>query len=242
MALQMLALGFVIGITAMQAMHGLFSGMIMVMCSIVAAVVALGFFEPLNDFASQYIKHPNYAAPGVLVASFLLTLIILRLVADSLLRGNIRLPRYLDLGGSIACGFVSAQIVVGILMMGLLMLPLGERDLYQAYGDLRPDLIPSKSYARYALKEARQLVRNRFGENGGTNQIRYLFGNAPHLRVAEYRRAGQPGRSSRVLYDPRRWRNPSAILSLLLVEPIEHFADVPADDEDGPPSTQLGKE
>lgn len=127
MALQLLAFGFVIGITAMQAMHGLFSGMIMVMCSIVAAVVALGFFEPLNDFASQYIKHPNYAAPGVLVASFLLTLIILRLAADSLLRGNIRLPRYLDLGGSIACGFVSAQIVTGILMMGLLMLPLGER-------------------------------------------------------------------------------------------------------------------
>ena len=122
------------------------------------------------------------------------------------------------------------------------LVPLGARDLHRAFVGSRFDLFSSESRARDALKEARRSVRNGAGKNGGTNQIRYLFGNAPHLRVAEYRRAGQRGRPSRVLYDARRWRNPSAILSILLVEPIEHFEDVPAADEDGLPSTQLGKE
>lgn len=133
MALQILALAFVIGITAMQSIYGLFSGMIMVFCSIVAAVAALGFFEPLVGLASNYI-HPSYAAPGALVVVFILTLVILRVLADNLIRGNIRLPKYVDTGGAAVCGFISAQICVGILMMGMLLLPLGERTMmYSAY-------------------------------------------------------------------------------------------------------------
>ncbi len=133
MILQIFALAFVIGITAMQSMHGLFSGMIMVFCSIVAAVAALGFFEPLVGLASNHI-HPSYAAPGALVVVFILTLVILRVLADNLIRGNIRLPKYVDMGGAAVCGFISAQICVGMLMMGMLLLPMGGRAMmYSAY-------------------------------------------------------------------------------------------------------------
>lgn len=122
------------------------------------------------------------------------------------------------------------------------LVPLGARDLHRAYLDHPLNLFPSEGSARDVLKKARRSVRNGVGENGGTNQIRYLFGIAPHLRVAEYRRAGQRGRPSRVLYDIRRCRNPSAELSLLLREPVKKFKDVPAADEGDPSSAHRGKE
>jgi hypothetical protein len=117
------------------------------------------------------------------------------------------------------------------------LLPLGPGDLYRVSVASSLDLFSSESRARDALKKVRGSVGNGAGDNGGTNQIRYLFGIYPHLRVAKYRHAGQRGRSSQVLYDARRHTDPCAILSKLLNERIEHFEDVPEVTKNDPPST-----
>jgi hypothetical protein len=122
------------------------------------------------------------------------------------------------------------------------ILPLGPRDLYRAFEGSELNLFSSEDSARDALKIARQLARDIAAVNGGTNQIKYIFDIHPHLHVAEYRRAGQPGRISKVLYDVRRRQNARDILSILLIEPIEYFEDVADVDEDEPSSTQLNKE
>lgn len=130
MVLQLFALAFVIGITFLQSLYGLFSGIIMVVCSIIAAVVAIGSFEAVTEsLTTQFVSHPSYAASGTLVVIFILTLLILRLAADNLIRGSVRLPKYVDVAGGAACGFVSAQLCVGVLMMGVFMLPLGNQVL-----------------------------------------------------------------------------------------------------------------
>ncbi len=124
MVLNLFALAFTLGITIMQSVYGLFSGMIMAVCSIVSAVVAFAFFEPLNDWASTFV-HPNYSAPGCFVLLFIVTLIVLRVAFDNLIRGNVRVPAIADWAGGAFCGFISAMLCVGVLMLGLQMLPMG---------------------------------------------------------------------------------------------------------------------
>ena len=97
------------------------------------------------------------------------------------------------------------------------MLPCGARDLHRAF----PDLWPSEASARDAIRRCL---------NGGANQIKSLFDVPPHLSVAHYRRAGQPGRSSRVIFDPDRHDDPRGALERLLIESIVDFQGGPHDD------------
>lgn len=152
MVLQIFALAFVIGIVLLQSLYGLFSGLIMVVCSIIAAVVAIGSFEAITEsLTTQFVSHPSYAASGTLVVVFILTLLILRLAADNLIRGNVRLPKYVDVSGGAACGFISAQLCVGVLMMGVFMLPLGNQVLlYKRYVTVIPASDSEKAEIRRA--------------------------------------------------------------------------------------------
>lgn len=128
MVFQIFALAFVLGVAGMQSIFGLFSGMIMAFSCIVAACVALGSFEALNNIAIEYV-HPSYSAAASLIVLFVVTLVILRALGDNLIRGNVRVPPYVDWGGGGVLGFVIAQICVGILALGIQMLPMGDRIL-----------------------------------------------------------------------------------------------------------------
>jgi hypothetical protein len=118
---------FVLGITFMHSIFGLFSGLINLVCAIAAMVVAFAFFGVLSAFATAQFLHPSYTLPVCFVLLFFLTHLILRLAADNLIRGNVRLPMYLDWGGAAFCGFVIAMITVGMTVLGFLMLPWGGR-------------------------------------------------------------------------------------------------------------------
>lgn len=142
MALNIFAILFVLGITFMHSLFGLFSGVINVMCAITAAAVAFGFFEVVNDLLTKQGFHPSYTLPVSFVCLFFITHLVLRLAADNLIRGNVRLPRMMDVVGGAACGFVIAQITVGIAVLGLLMLPFGGRAMmferYSRASDKKP--------------------------------------------------------------------------------------------------------
>ncbi|MCK4343045.1 MAG: CvpA family protein, partial [Phycisphaerae bacterium] len=128
MILNIFATLFVLGITFIHSIFGFFSGIINVFCCIVALAVAFGFAEPVNDLLTGTAHlHPGYTEPFTLVLLFVITLLVLRLLADNLIRGNVRVPMYVDWGGGAVCGFVIAQICVGVAVLGFLMLPLGGR-------------------------------------------------------------------------------------------------------------------
>ena len=129
------ALVLVLGITFLHSMFGFYSGLVNVFCSVTALAVGFGYFETLTDFVSSQIDWPTaYIEPASLIVLFALTLVVLRTLADQFLRGNVRVPQYLDWAGGAACGFVIAQICVGVLALGFLMLPWGGRvAMYQRY-------------------------------------------------------------------------------------------------------------
>lgn len=128
MVLNIFALLFVLAIAFLNTLFGAYSGLINVFCAITALAVAFGCAEPLNGvLTGQFNLHPSYTEPLSLVLLFVITLVVLRTLTDMFLRGNVRVPRWLDLVGGGVCGFVIAQIVVGVLTVGFLMLPWGGR-------------------------------------------------------------------------------------------------------------------
>ncbi len=130
MVLNIIALVMILAITFINSIYGLFSGIINAVCAIVAAVVALGAFEVVDRLATgQLGVSPSFSTPIVIVVLFVVTLIILRSLADNLMRGNVRLPMQVDFAGGAVCGFIVAQICTGVLMIALQMLPLGGRVL-----------------------------------------------------------------------------------------------------------------
>lgn len=128
MVVNIAALLFVLGITFVHSLYGLFSGLLNAFCAVVALTVALGYYEPLNALITgQFHLHSNYTEPLALALLFAITLTVLRVLADRFLRGNVRVPMYLDWVGGAACGFIVGQIVVGVMVLSFLMLPWGGR-------------------------------------------------------------------------------------------------------------------
>ena len=126
MALNIIALVMVLAITFMHAIFGFFSGLINVFCTIASAVIAFGFYEALNGFITKSFElHPGYTEPICLIVLFIVSIVVLRTLADNYIRGNVKLPAVVDWAGAGVCGFINAQIFVGMLVLGVLMLPLG---------------------------------------------------------------------------------------------------------------------
>jgi hypothetical protein len=154
MILNIAALVFVLGITFMQSLFGLYSGIINVFCSLAALAVAFGYAELLNDLLTgTFHLHPAYTEPLALALLFAVTLLILRVLADNFLRGNVRVPMYLDWAGGAVCGFINAQICVGVMVLAFLMLPWGGRVIMFSRYQRDPD---NKTYAE-ALDVAPEL-------------------------------------------------------------------------------------
>ena len=140
MVLNTFALVFVLGITFMHSLFGLHSGLINVFCSVTALSVAFGFVEPLNNLLTGSFHLPSmYTEPLALVLLFVITLLVLRLLADTYLRGNVHVPMYLDWGGGALCGFINAQIAVGVMVISFLLLPFGGRVMMFSRYERDPD-------------------------------------------------------------------------------------------------------
>lgn len=144
MAFNIICLALVLAITFMHSIFGFFSGLINVFCAVVASAIALGFYESLNDLLTSSLSlHAAYTEPICLVVLFVLSLALLRAAADNLIRGNVQLPNAVNTAGAALCGFIFAQITVGILAIGILMLPLGGKVMqfsrYERTEERNPD-------------------------------------------------------------------------------------------------------
>ncbi len=152
MALNICALLLVVGIAFMNSIFGLFGGLINAFCAIIAAVVALGYSEALNDLITKQTGlHPSYSEPVCLIVLFIITLVALRLAADRGIRGNVRIPMYLDWGGGAVAGIVIGQICVGTLLLGVMMLPFGGK-VMQFQRDERDEdnMVDQRGYVEFS--------------------------------------------------------------------------------------------
>ncbi len=135
MVLNIICLLLILGITFLNTIYGLFSGLVNLFCSIIALVIALGFFETATDVVTeQFGFSTTYAPPICLAALYAVSLTILRTAADNLVRGNVRVPASVDWVGGGICGFLIAEISVGVLVLSFMLLPFGgQAAMYQRY-------------------------------------------------------------------------------------------------------------
>lgn len=124
MWLSLFAVVLVLTMTFFQGLQGLFSAMITCVLTILSAALAFGFYEDL--YLNVLMEHlPDQGRAVALVGIFVVSLIVLRVAFDILIAGNMQFPVYVDRAGGGAFGFVTAMIIVGVLSVGIHMLPFG---------------------------------------------------------------------------------------------------------------------
>lgn len=127
MILSLIAALFVLLVAAFWAMQGLFSSAIMLVETIIALMVAFGYYEPLSGLVTEYI--PEYAQGAALVVLFAGTLTILRVLTDKFIPGNVQFPMPVDRAGGGLLGLLTGLMLIGTTLTGVQMLPLGSAPL-----------------------------------------------------------------------------------------------------------------
>lgn len=107
-----------------QIIQGLYSALVMAILSVLSAVAAFSFYEPLGR-AFLYETMPAYADGVALTSLFLLILFVLRELADRFVPANVVLGVWANRIGGGVLGLISSLIVVGVLCVGAQMLPFG---------------------------------------------------------------------------------------------------------------------
>ncbi len=123
MILALLATILILTIAFFQATQGFYSAMIMAVASLLSAVVAFNYYEPVAGL--MYSQQPATADAIALLAIFVILALGLRLAADYFLRGNVVLGVWANRIGGGALGLLTGMILVGVLAVGLQMLPWG---------------------------------------------------------------------------------------------------------------------
>lgn len=159
----------VILIAAFWAFQGFFSAAIMFFETLVALMVAVGFYEPLADNFKDSID-PSLGEPGALMLTFFLTLGLQRFLTDKFIPGNVRMNMYVDRVAGGAFGLFTGLTTVGLALIAIQMLPLGRSVL----GFERFRIIESTDAV-----EPSRVVRNKFllNPDGFTVGLLSMVGN-----------------------------------------------------------------
>jgi uncharacterized membrane protein required for colicin V production len=135
MIVTILATILILVIAYFQSRQGVFSALIMTILTAVCAAAALNYYEVVGE-AVLYSRQGAYADGAALIALFVLPLLVLRVLFDLLLRGNVSLGLWGDraVGGALGC--VTGMILIGMLLVIMQMLPYSESVLgYRPYDD-----------------------------------------------------------------------------------------------------------
>ena len=126
MIMNIIIIVFVLSITYAWMIRGMFSSMIHLLCVIAAGAIAFAVWEPLALILVNmspergFLSFVESVAFGVsLVVPFVISLVILRLLTDKLVSGNITNSKVVDYAGGGICGLATAVICAGITVLGI---------------------------------------------------------------------------------------------------------------------------
>jgi hypothetical protein len=135
--------------------QGLLSSAISAFAALIAACLALSFHEPLATVLLTG-SIPNYVHAASLVVLFGVIYLVLRVLFDKAVSGNVRFPLWVDRIGAGAMGVVAAVYATGILAIATQALPFDASIL---------------GYSRYRLMDDRE-VRIKPARGGSIEQYR----------------------------------------------------------------------
>ncbi len=126
MILNLVVVVLVLSVTAVWVLRGAFSSMLHMLCVIAAGAMAFALWEPLSMMLVGFSPERGFfsflegIAWGVgLVLPFVITLLVLRLISDKLVTGNIKNWGLIDIVFGFIFGINTAVITAGILVIAI---------------------------------------------------------------------------------------------------------------------------
>ncbi len=104
--------------------QGLFSAAIMFFECVVSALIAFGFYEPLNGLWVGPLGG-GIGRPLAFAVLFLVPLILMKVATDRFITANIRLNPIVDRAVAGVFGLLTSLLLVGTALVGVQMLPIG---------------------------------------------------------------------------------------------------------------------
>jgi len=114
---------FLAAIVFFHYIQGFFSATISAILTIFAAVIAFSYHEMLVPLFGG--KMADYSTAICLLALFGITYLLMRILFDKVIPGNIRLPVAVDKGGAVVMGLISGIFATGIMAIAAQEFPFG---------------------------------------------------------------------------------------------------------------------
>jgi len=123
MALIVFSAILILAIAFFQIVQGLFGALVMAVLTILSALLAFAVYPPLAELL--YGAQPAYADAVALMASFIIPLLCLRVLADRFIPANVVLGVWPDriCGGLL--GLLVGMVITGVLAVAAQLLPFG---------------------------------------------------------------------------------------------------------------------
>jgi hypothetical protein len=122
--------------------QGFLSSLISAICAVLAAVVAVGLHETLESHISRG-RFSDEATSAALIVLFAAVYLVLRLIFDSVVPGNIRVAVWLERGGAAVLGLIAGIFATGVAAIAAQAMPFGPSIAY---------------YSRYALESHDEVI------------------------------------------------------------------------------------
>jgi len=120
------SLVLILAIMFYQGLLGVFTSAINCILAVLAAAIAFGLYE--NVYYDYLLSsQPDDGRAIALVGIFIVSLLIMRLIVDQLITGNLKFSVLVDRLGGGAFGFVTAMVIIGVLATGIQMLSFPPR-------------------------------------------------------------------------------------------------------------------
>ena len=175
--------------------EGLFSSTISAILCIIAAVVAMGYYQWLVPYL---FKIPDQADAVAIVVLFAGTYVITRLIFDRAVPGNVRFPLLMDKIGAGVMGVFAGLFSSGVMAIAAQTLPFGpgfggynRQDLQDRPNvTLSPDALASNRTSSIDSFVTDELVGSNLGD---ANHINHLWLHQDELVLALTRQFGATG-------------------------------------------------
>ncbi len=116
------ALVLVLAVTFYQGLLGLFSAAMNCFLTLLAAALAFGLYEDVY-FGYLINNQPDDGRAIALMSIFIISLLLMRVIVDLLVKDNMKFPVYLDRGLGGVFGLVTALVTIGTMCVAIQMLP-----------------------------------------------------------------------------------------------------------------------
>src|SRR4051812_10419595 len=124
MILSLVILLFIAIVAYFHYVQGIWSASLSAICAVLAALIAFSYHEPVVNLLLKG-KMADQAYSAMLIVLFVASYLILRVLFDKIVPGNVSVPLYVDKVGAAVMGLIAGIFSAGIFAIAVQAMPFG---------------------------------------------------------------------------------------------------------------------